>query len=183
MNSIAHSLAPRQTAASPLRVLIVNDSSDADDGDLSNGVTTLREAINAANSNAGSDTINFNIPGTGLKTIIVGDPNQLPAFPLITDPVTINGLTQSGASCASWPPTLLIELGGNFSTTGLAFKNGADYSIIKGLSIHGHWEALTAQDATGLTIQCNFVGVTSSGNISSPNATGIRLTDSPNAII
>src|SRR5947209_17402632 len=59
------------------------------------GVVTLREAITAANTNAdpsgdttpgdpGLDTIAFNIPGTGVRTI-----NLTSALPTITDPVVI----------------------------------------------------------------------------------------------
>src|SRR5207248_2623005 len=45
---------------------------------------TLWQAINAANANLGTDTINFNIPGPGPFTITV--PNTTP-LPTITDPV------------------------------------------------------------------------------------------------
>src|SRR5262249_23597629 len=73
------------------------------------GVVTLREAITAANTNAdpsgdttagdpGPDTITFNIPGTGVHTI-----NLTSALPTITDPITIDGYTQSGSA----PNTLL----------------------------------------------------------------------------
>ena len=39
--------------------LVVNSTADTDDGDLNNGTTTLREAINFANTQAGVDTITF----------------------------------------------------------------------------------------------------------------------------
>ena len=57
---------------------------------------SLREAILAANANvdvANPDTINFNIPGGGLKTI-----NLTSGLPQITDPVIIDGYTQPGSS-------------------------------------------------------------------------------------
>ncbi|BAQ62886.1 alkaline phosphatase [Geminocystis sp. NIES-3708] len=38
---------------------IVNSTDDTDDGDINNGVTTLREAVNAANASSGADTITF----------------------------------------------------------------------------------------------------------------------------
>ncbi|PYQ68203.1 MAG: hypothetical protein DMF54_01535, partial [Acidobacteria bacterium] len=75
------------------------------------GLCTLREAIISANTNpvpappagecangtAGADTINFAIPGAGLHTIIlVGI-----GLPAITESVTIDGFTQSGATANS----------------------------------------------------------------------------------
>ena len=73
--------------------------------------TSLREAINLANSAPGADTIDFDIPGTGVQTI-----SLLSALPTITDPVVINGYTQPGAKQNSLAngdnAVLLIELSG-----------------------------------------------------------------------
>src|SRR5262249_38898186 len=67
------------------------------------GLVTLREAITAANTNAasgdtsagapGTDTIQFKIPGAGVKTI-----HLTGALPAITDTIVINGYTQGVAS-------------------------------------------------------------------------------------
>src|SRR5687767_3231101 len=46
----------------------------------------LRAAINNANNTPGADTINFNIAGTGVKTI-----SPTSELPDITGPVTIDG--------------------------------------------------------------------------------------------
>ena len=48
------------------------------------GVTSLREAILFANSSAGFDTITFNIPGSGVQTISVGN-TELGALPNALD--------------------------------------------------------------------------------------------------
>ena len=84
------------------------------------GVVTLREAITAANTNAapsgdttpgdpGLDTIAFDIPGAGVRTI-----HLTSALPTITDPVVIDGYTQPGSSPNTLPDgdnaVLLIEL-------------------------------------------------------------------------
>lgn len=45
--------------AGVLATFTVNSTDDTDDGDINNGVTTLREAINAANASSGEDTITF----------------------------------------------------------------------------------------------------------------------------
>ena len=85
------------------------------------GVVTLREAITAANTNApsgdapagdpGMDVINFNIAGGGVQTI-----SPTSALPTITEPITINGYTQPGASANTLAvgsdAVLLIELSG-----------------------------------------------------------------------
>jgi len=57
------------------------------------GAGSLRQAITDANNHAGLDTIDFNIPGSGVQTITPA--SDLPA---ITDPVIIDGYTQTGAS-------------------------------------------------------------------------------------
>src|SRR4051794_40731517 len=53
---------------------------------------TLRAAINAANANAGADTITFSM-GAGTHTLVIGS-----ALPAITESVTIDGYSSTGAS-------------------------------------------------------------------------------------
>ena len=100
---------------------------------------TLREAINAANAspNFGErDAIEFDIPGSGVQTINLDFPES--RLPAITDPVTIDGYTQPGASANTNPlgggsnAVPLIELTGDF--TGLVID--ADDSTIRGLVIN-----------------------------------------------
>src|SRR6516162_3976794 len=73
------------------------------------GVVTLREAITAANTNAdpsgdttpgdpGMDTIAFNIPGAGVRTISLTS-----TLPTITDPIVIDGYTQPGSGPNTLP--------------------------------------------------------------------------------
>src|SRR5437588_760019 len=57
------------------------------------GTDSLRQAILAANGNAGPDLIVFAIPASGTQTIL-----PLTPLPPITDPLTIDGYTQSDAS-------------------------------------------------------------------------------------
>ncbi len=56
-------------------------------------LVSLREAIIAANNTSGTDTVNFSITGTGVKTI-----NLASALPAISDTIVINGYSQNGAS-------------------------------------------------------------------------------------
>src|SRR5207248_8003433 len=88
------------TSAKTITVTGIGDAIAVD------GVVTLREAITAANTNQpsgdapagdpGLDTIQFDIPGSGVQTIALTSP-----LPLITEPITINGYTQR--PCASNP--------------------------------------------------------------------------------
>src|SRR5438552_13328016 len=55
------------------------------------GAGSLRQAILDANEITGTDTITFNIPGSGVHTI-----SPLSALPTITGAVTIDGTTQPG---------------------------------------------------------------------------------------
>ena len=78
-----------QGAATTFTVTKTADTADGTcDADCS-----LREAITAANANAGTDTIAFAIPGGGPHTI-----SPTSALPTITDPVIIGGFTQPGSS-------------------------------------------------------------------------------------
>jgi CSLREA domain-containing protein len=91
---------------------------------------TLRAAIQQANATTGADAINFAIPGTGVKTIVVGA-TGFGALPAITDPVTIDGYTQPGSSpntkAVGNDAVLKIELNG-------ANVNGGDGLLITHVS-------------------------------------------------
>lgn len=82
-------------AASTFTVNLTGDQPDFSgsdgrcDADASafNGVQcTLRAAIQQANAAPGADTINFNVPGIGVKTI-----SPASALPDVTEQVTIDG--------------------------------------------------------------------------------------------
>src|SRR3954452_16429826 len=66
-------------------------------GETATGTITLRSAIQAANvhpnDQSGPDRIEFNIPGSDVHIL-----QQLSLFPVITDPIVIDGYTQPGAS-------------------------------------------------------------------------------------
>src|SRR5689334_19160014 len=94
----------KATYAASLTVISTNDGTPANDE-----VCTLREAIINANANnqsgstdcaagGGADTIDFNIPGTGLHTIVLAS-----ALPIISESLTIDARSQSGTNCGVWP--------------------------------------------------------------------------------
>ena len=76
--------------------IIVNTTSDHDDGACTSSDCTLREAILASNARSQDDMIRFGIPSGmaagGIYTISVGGPTgSLGALPVVTDQVIIDG--------------------------------------------------------------------------------------------
>jgi IPT/TIG domain/S-layer homology domain len=128
------------------------------------GAGSLRQAILDANANAGADTIAFNIPGAGVHTITLSS-----FLPSITDPLTIDGYTQPGATpntnsfSLADNAVLLIELNGNGNGC-LSLENGLH--TIRGLVINrcggaGIW--IGTEPATQDVIQGNFIGTDPTG--------------------
>src|SRR6478672_2607151 len=116
-----------------LATFVVNNTNDG-------GTGSLRQAILDANATAnigGPDLITFNINGPGVQTISPGS-----VLPPITDPVTIDGYTQPGASpntqASGSNAVLLIQLSGAQVPTpfpaGLAITAGN--STVQGLIIN-----------------------------------------------
>jgi hypothetical protein len=82
-------------------VFTVNSATDDPLGSTA-GVVTLRDAINAVNSDvtdssSNSDTINFAITGTPTIRLSAD-------LPAITNPVLIDGSTQTGVTVDGGPP-------------------------------------------------------------------------------
>lgn len=169
------------TEATNALAFVVNstlDSADTNPGDGvctdGSGNCTLRAAIQEANALSGADRIHFNIPGGGPFIILVsGSP-----LPTLTDPVTLDALTQPGASCSSWPPTLLIQLDGSaagFGADGLQITAGN--STVRGLIIRQFsGDGIQITTNGGNVIECNFIGTAVAGN----SGSGVLINDSPN---
>ncbi len=192
--AFAFACAGRVHAASSVTV------TDTGDG-TSNSTCTLRGAIAAANmqstsggcvfSGSGSPTtIAFAIPGSGVQTIDVG--SQLPA---IAVPVILDGLTQPGASCAAWPPTLLIQISSptNGQYNGLTLNPGSDGSTIRGLVINGFNNnqgyaynfnaAINIYASNGNHVECNFLGTLPDGTTAAANLRGVDINSASNNVI
>ncbi|MEP2777664.1 MAG: choice-of-anchor Q domain-containing protein [Luteolibacter sp.] len=153
---------------SPVPSFEVTNTADTGDG-------SLRRALEFANHTPATDTITFNIPGTGPHTILPQSP-----LPEIIYPLNIDGLSQPGASAASWPPDLRVVLNGSSAGTGAV---GFDMS---GNLIHTHRyvRGLVIQnfDGSGLrfgygyrpfTVTDCFIGTNVDGTTAAPNGTGI----------
>jgi len=139
------------------------------------GPGSLRQAILDANTNPGTDTITFNIPGTGPYTI-----QPTSALPTITDPVIIDGYTQSGASPNTNPAgtglntVLMIELDGSNAGIYVAGLHiSAGNSTVRGLVInrfHGYGsKGIEVDMNSGNVIEGNFIGTDVTGTVALGN--------------
>ncbi len=153
-----------------LAVLTVTSTNDS-------GAGSLRDALMTANGNGETDIIKFNIPGSGIHTITPATP-----LPVITEALTIDGMTQSGATSTS--PT--IELNGTSAGTS---ANGLDItagnSTIRGLIIN-RFDAsgIKISNTGGNLLEGNFIGVNSTGTTPAANKfDGITILNSPNNTI
>ena len=120
------------SGAATFTVTNINDS----------GAGSLRQAITDANAAGGADTIEFNIVGSGVHTIVPAS-----ALPTITGPTTIDGYSQPGATANTNGPELgtnaqlMIEVDGTNTGALLAnailhFTPTADGSAVRGLVLN-----------------------------------------------
>ena len=151
----------------------------------SSGAGSLGQAILDANNNLGPDVINFNIPGSGVHTISLT--NQLPP---LTDPVTIDGYTQPGASpntlAVGSDAKLLIELSGALANSAYGLRLTGGNSTIRGLIINRfNFQGIDIELKGGNVIEGNFIGTNASGTADFPtpnNGSGVYLLTSNNTI-
>jgi Calx-beta domain/IPTL-CTERM motif len=137
------------------------------------GAGSLRQAIIDANGTPALDTITFSIPvatdpncvvATGVCTIA-----PTSALPSISNPVVIDGYTQTGATANTNPPnlgtnaSLRIEVNlAGAGATGI-FLTGTG-STIRGLIVNRSTSnAVVVQGTGGHTIEGNFIGTNAAG--------------------
>lgn len=135
---------------------LVTTTNDTGDG-------SLRKAIVDANANPGADTIKFNIPPAGPKTIVL-----LSKLPNILDPVTIDGTTQPGFAGSP-----MIEL--NCASIGAfqALDVFAAGTTIRGLVINrltGGTCIVLWEGSNGSVVEGNFLGTNLAGTLVVGNA-------------
>lgn len=146
------------------------------------GSGSLRQAIISANATAISDTVVFAIPGAGPHVIA-----PLTALPTISNGLTINGYSQSGASAntqaVAFTAVLKIQLSGaNAPTgsTGLHAQATTGGITIRGLSITGfagtNGKGIQADSAGPVSIQGCAIGLTPTfPGSAAPNQIGIDI--------
>ena len=182
----------RMEARALMATLTVNSIADAV---LPDGGLTLREAILVSDgdrplsdlsaqeiaqvsgplSTSTPNTIAFDLPGSGVRTIF-----PLTPLPAITKPLVIDGYTQAG----SHPNTLdvgsnagiLVSLDGSMSSSasdGLEIQ--AANSTVRGLAIGNFVSEGVALGGDGDAILGSFVGADVAGLIAKPNGEGVYV--------
>jgi IPT/TIG domain/Right handed beta helix region/S-layer homology domain len=151
------------------------------------GAGSLREAITAANTNPGADTINFNIVGSGVHTI-----TPATALPNLSEAVTVNGYSQPGASPNTNPPNqgsnavILIEVSGqNLGFGSNAFIVTAPVTI-RGLAINRGFNAgiQVGAGGNGTIIAGNFIGTDPTGtSLPGPESYGVHISGASGVIV
>ena len=127
------------------------------------GAGSLRQAILDANTAAGADTIDFNIPGSGPFLI-----QPLSLLPPLAGETTLDGTTQPGY--AGLP---LIELS-NFSGAGLRMT-GTGSNTIRGVCLHDFNAGVQIESNDNLLERC-FIGTDPTGTAGPGNGVGVVIT-------
>src|SRR5262245_25938255 len=141
------------------------------------GGGSLRQAIIDANNSAGADTIAFNISGAGVHTI-----TPLTTLPIITEAVTIDGYTQTGASANTLAggDNAVIRIVINGATVEANSSGGllagleiaASNCTVRGLAVNNFWSQIRISSGSGNLIAGNFVGTDASGTMIPGSAAG-----------
>ena len=151
-------------------------------------VGSLRKAIIDANNNPGTDTIDFNITGSGVHIITL-----TAALPVISDPVVIDGYTQPGSVQNSLANNNNAQLTIQINSTGTVLDGlviSAGSSTVKGLIITGFAKpnsfggtGITLNSKGGNVIAGNFIGTDANGTNAIPNYVGIFVNACDNNVI
>jgi hypothetical protein len=163
------------SATASAATYVVNAADDVGGGPCNVTHCNLREALQAAQDNAGPHRIEFNVPGTGRRQLIIDSP-----LPDITRTVTIDGFTQPGASAntsAGGPINAVINIAliyegyGTFNLLTVAGGAGSQVTI-RGLSLVGWARILldisSANEGT-VTVAGNYIGTVSGSDTSFGN--------------
>jgi hypothetical protein len=136
--------------------LIVTNTNDS-------GAGSLRQAILDSNATVGTQTITFNIPGGGVRSI--APTSILPAF---NDPVVVDGYTQPGSSVNTLTDgsnaVLLVELvGPGANGSGLQLRGGN--STVRGLVINrfNNAPAISINTGNNNRVEGCFLGTDANG--------------------
>lgn len=145
------------------------------------GRGTLRQAILDANDNPGADIVNFNIPTTNDDPVTIPITSELPT---ITDQLTIDGYTQSGAktntnATGALNTVLKVIIDGSDlpDKPGLSIAY-TDNCVISGLNIRGFdLPVFIWGNSAGNAITGNFIGTDEAGTRDATNSFANILID------
>jgi len=157
-------------AFSPAATFVVTNADDTGPG-------SVRQALLDANSTPGANLIQFNLPGSGVRTLA-----PLSALPLITNSVTIDGYSQPGSRpntlANSNNAVLLVRLDGvnltNGFPIGLGFTNAGN-NTVRGLIIVRFYTGIQLYASSGNTIAGNWIGLDADGVARGNRGTGVEV--------
>ncbi|MCO4768875.1 MAG: hypothetical protein KDA24_02520 [Deltaproteobacteria bacterium] len=165
----------------------VNDSADPGNGVCNSGSCTLSEAISAANSNSGADTIVFDFSSATTITL-TGD------LPDVSGQTTINGY--SCGSCGATEQTtgnaqdgltgvlgITIEGLSGSSNPVLHFTSSATASVVKGLNIQGADGDGIEIEADDMVVSGCFIGTSLDGLTAQGNNDGVWINGAADVVV
>lgn len=176
------------------QTILVNSTSNT--ASAVDNVCAFVEAVTAVNSNAASgalngecpagssasqDAISFFISGAGVQTL-----SPVAAWPAFTGPTGVDGLTQTGSSCASTIPTLFIQLNGTSAGAGAnGLRFNANNSGLRGLIINRfNDDGVEFNGGTGGSVTCSLIGTNTAGTAASANGgAGVHLINANNIVV
>ncbi|KAB2970690.1 cadherin domain-containing protein [Zoogloea sp.] len=154
-----------------LNIYTVSNTADS-------GAGSLRQAILDANANSGTDSINFNIAGTGVHTISLAS-----ALPTISGTVVIDATTDDSFAANGNKPAIVLNGGGTIQD-GLEIYAGAGGSTVKGLVIQNFTQdAIDIAGADNVTVQGNYLGTNAAGTAAAGNQNGVNIFNANGAVI
>ena len=148
------------------------------------GTGSLRQAILDANTNAGPDTIKFDIAddpdvaGNEVKTI-----SPTAQLPIISDPVVIDGETQDPSTGAGTPDIELNGLNAGAVSSGLVLD--ASGITVRGLVINRFRSVgiYIAPGGSGSRVQGNYIGTDASGTTDLGNSSSGVSVHAPDNVV
>lgn len=155
--------------AAPAATFTVTSTNDS-------GAGSLRQAILDNNATVGTtNLIQFNIPDAGVQTL-----RPLTEWPILTQPVVIDGFTQSGASANTLQvgndAALKIRIDGFEIPVGRGLILGVGGCVVRGLVVV-NWQqyGILFSSGSGSAIEGCFVGLEADGLTAAGNKRGIQV--------
>lgn len=177
----AHALGPALADTT----FTVNATDDPGDGACTTTHCSLREAIEAANAKAGTDTIAFDIDGIAPYTIQLSA-----ALPTISDPLVMDGTTEPDFTIRP-----VVQLDGTKAVGAAGLRITAGSSTVRGLVVKNFADGIRLESNGGNVVEGNIIGtdfrlLDCEGNsgagiwLDSPNNTiGGTMQTAPNIVV
>jgi parallel beta-helix repeat protein len=163
-----------QTADAGFTVLLIVDTPT--DAAAADGKCSIREAIDAANSNTQVDTCNASLSQPGATDNIIFDIGANPVInvtsplPVITSSVFINGNTGGATRVELRGP------GGPNQANFYGLSIGGDNTTVRNMVINSFPDAGINSAAESFTLKSSYIGVLADGMTAAPNnAYGVRI--------